>query len=56
MSSKILDFIFGYERSDEKFAESRIGNMGKRFFEKNVGGFGNSYVKQLTKNPSIKFI
>lgn len=53
--SKILDFIFGYESSEEKFRQSRVGTAGKNFSDTLIGGIGNAYAKKILRNPISRF-
>lgn len=55
MSSKFLDFIFGYERSDERFEESRIAKAEKRFSDKVLVGVGYAYSKKILGSRVAKF-
>ena len=55
MSSKFLDFIFGYERSEEDFAESRIARAEKKFSDKVLVGVGYAYSKKILNSRVSKF-
>lgn len=55
MSSKFLDFIFGYERSDESFRKSRVGTVGKHFSDKVLVGAGYAYSKKVLNSRIVKF-
>ena len=56
MKSKFLDFLLGYERTDEKFKSSRIATAEKTFSAKIVGGMGSSFAKKLLKSPFSVFM
>ena len=55
-SSKVLDFLFGYERSAKRFDESRLSGFEKKFSDNNIGGLGSAYAKKLLNNPFSAFI
>lgn len=55
MSSKFLDFIFGYERSERDFAESRIARAEKKFSDKVLVGVGYAYSKKILNSRVSKF-
>ncbi len=56
MNSKFLDFLFGYEESEERFEESKLGSLGKHFSAKIIGGVGNAQAKSIFSHPFVKFI
>ena len=55
MSSKFLDFIFGYERSSESFEKSRLVKAGKHFSDKVLVGLGYAYSKKILNSRIAKF-
>ena len=55
MSSKFLDFLFGYERSEKSFRESGIGRAEKHFSDKVLVGAGYNYSKKVLNSRIIKF-
>ena len=55
MSSKFLDFIFGYERSEEDFEKSRVHGTAKRFSDKVLVGAGYTYSKKVLNSRIVKF-
>ena len=55
MSSKFLDFIFGYERSEESFEKSRVHNRAKSFSDKVLVGAGYTYSKKVLNSRVVKF-
>ena len=55
MSSKFLDFIFGYEHSEEKFNSSRIAKAEKTFSDKVLVGVGYAYSKKILNSRIFKF-
>ena len=56
MSSKIIDFLFGYERSEADFKESRIAHAEKKFSDTVVSGIGAVYTKKIIDSPIARFI
>ena len=56
MKSKFLDFIIGYESSEESFEESRIAIAEKRFSDKVISGLGSAYAKKILSHPAVEFI
>ena len=56
-SSKVLDFLFGYEKTEENFNDSRLFGFGKKFSDKLIGGgVGSAYAKRLLNNPISVFM
>lgn len=55
MSSKFLDFIFGYERSENDFEKSRVRGTAKRFSDKVLVGAGYTYSKKVLNSRIVKF-
>ncbi len=55
MSSKFLDFLFGYESSEKKFEESHHVTLGKHFAAKIIGNSGRGRTKAIISHPVIKF-
>ncbi|MBE6536424.1 MAG: hypothetical protein E7673_00570 [Ruminococcaceae bacterium] len=55
MSSKFLDFLFGYEHSEENFKNSRIAKAEKRFSDKVLVGIGYAYSKRILSSKAVKF-
>lgn len=55
MSSKFLDFILGYERSEENFKSSRIATAEKKFSDKVLVGVGYAYSKKILNSRLFKF-
>ena len=55
MSSKFLDFLFGYERSAESFNDSRIARAEKNFSDKVLVGVGYAYSKKILNSKIAKF-
>lgn len=53
--SNLLDFLFGYESSEEKFRKSGISRAGKTFSDKLISGVGSTYAKKLLESPVAKF-
>ena len=56
MKSKIIDFIFGYEKSDADFKGSRVANAEKRFADKVISGIGATYTKRIVDSAFVKII
>lgn len=55
MSSKFLDFLFGYEKAEESFNESRIAKAEKKFSDKVLVGVGYAYSKKILNSRIAKF-
>jgi len=55
MSSKFLDFIFGYERSDKNFRESHVTQAAKHFSDKVIVGAGYTYSKKVLNSRIVRF-
>lgn len=55
MSSKFLDFLFGYERSAESFNDSRIARAEKNFSDKVLVGVGYAYSKKILNSRIARF-
>ena len=53
--SKILDFLFGYERSEESFLKSHTAQAEKNFSDTLIGGIGSRYAKRVLGNPLSRF-
>ena len=56
MNSKLLDFLLGYEKSDEEFKKSNIVAAERRFSDKIISGVGNYYSKRILESPISKFL
>ena len=56
MSSKIIDFIFGYEKAETDFKGSRIASGEKFFSDKIVSGIGAEYTKRIIDSPPARLI
>ena len=54
MSSKFLDFILGYERSEASFEKSRMHGAAKHFSDKVLVGAGYTYSKKVLNSKIIK--
>ena len=54
MSSKFLDLLFGYERSEESFRDSRIAKAESRFSDKVLSGVGYAYSKKILNSRIAK--
>lgn len=56
-SSKVMDFLFGYEKTEENFNNSRLAGLGKKFTDNPIGGgVGSAYAKKLLRNPISEFL
>ena len=56
-SSKIMDFLFGYEKTEENFNNSRLAGLGKKFTDNPIGGgVGSAYARKLLRNPISEFL
>ena len=55
MSSKFLDFLFGYERSEQSFNDSRIARAERKFSDKVLVGVGYAYSKKILNSKIAKF-
>lgn len=55
MKSKLLSFLFGYEKSQKDFEESHVGSLERRFAARVTGSGGNSYAKRLFNSPWMRF-
>ena len=53
MSSKFLDFILGYEESEQKFQNSRIAKAEKHFSDKVLVGVGYAYSKKILNSKLL---
>ena len=56
MSSKFLDFILGYESSDESFSSSKAAKAEKSFSQKVIGGVGYAYSKKIFNSRFANFL
>ena len=54
MSSKFLDFLLGYERSEESFEKSRVARAERHFSNKLLSGVGYTYSKKILNSRIIK--
>lgn len=56
MRSDLLDFLLGYERTDEKFESSTVKATERRFSARMLGGMGSTFAKKLLKSPFSIFV
>ena len=54
MNSKFLDYLFGYERSEGEFLDSRIRKAEKNFADKTVSGISTAFSKKLRQSKISK--
>ena len=55
MKLKFLDFIFGYEETNERFEQSTVKRAEKKFSDKVISGIGSSYSKRVLSSPAVNF-
>lgn len=55
MSSKFIDFIFGYEKSEQTFSKSQFAKAEKRFYSHAIGGIGSVYSKRILNSKAAVF-
>ena len=56
MSSKFVDFIFGYEHSEKQFSESQLAKTEREFYSKGIGGIGSIYSKKILNSKAAVII
>ena len=56
MKIKFLDFLFGYEATDERFEDSNLKKVGKKFSDRVISGIGSAYSKRVFSSPFVSFI
>lgn len=55
-SSKILDFIFGYEKGEKNFKGSKIAESEGRFADRVVRGVSSAYANKILKSPISRLL
>lgn len=56
LSSRIIDFIFGYEKSESDFKESKVASGERLFSDRIVSGIGSEYTKKIIDSPAARLI